>query len=97
MDQPESDFVFRMKEDKYDGVQCALFEADGGAWKLHAMESIQEYLEEQLKGVDGFTQSFRRLTLFTEKGAGFCLLRYDERRSNDHIGRYGAERGKTHS
>lgn len=38
-----------------------------------------------------------RLTLFTEKGAGFCLLRYDERRSNDHIGRYGAERGKTHS
>lgn len=35
--------------------QCALFEADGGAWKLHAMESIQEYLEEQLKGVDGFT------------------------------------------
>lgn len=22
---------------------------------------------------------------------------YDERRSNDHIGRYGAERGKTHS
>ena len=84
VDQPESDFVFRMKEDKYDGVQCALFEADGGAWKLHAMESIQEYLEEQLKGVD-------------EKGAGFCLLRYDERRSNDHIGRYGAERGKTHS
>lgn len=55
VDQPESDFVFRMKEDKYDGVQCALFEADGGAWKLHAMESIQEYLEEQLKGVDGFT------------------------------------------
>lgn len=55
VDQPESDFVFRMKEDKYDGVQCALFEADGGAWKLHAMESIQEYLEEQLNGVDGFT------------------------------------------
>ena len=55
VDQPESDFVFRMKEDKYDGVQCALFEADGGAWKLHAMESIQEYLEEQLQGIEGFT------------------------------------------
>lgn len=55
VEQPESDFVFRMKEDKYDGVQCALYGADGGAWKLHAMESIQEYLEEQLKGVDGFT------------------------------------------
>ena len=55
VDQPESNFVFRMKEDKYDGVQCALFEADGGAWKLHAMESIQEYLEEQLQGIEGFT------------------------------------------
>lgn len=55
VEQPESQFVFRMKEDKYDGVQCALFEADGGAWRLHAMESIQEYLEEQLKGVDGLT------------------------------------------
>ncbi len=55
VDQPESNFVFRMKEDKYEGVQCALFEADGGAWKLHAMESIQEYLEEQLEGVEGFT------------------------------------------
>ena len=54
VDQPESNFVFRMK-DKYEGVQCALFEADGGAWKLHAMESIQEYLEEQLEGVEGFT------------------------------------------
>lgn len=55
VDQPESNFVFRMKEDKYEGVQCALFEADGGAWKLHAMESIQEYLEEQLEGVERFT------------------------------------------
>lgn len=55
VEQPESQFVFRMKEDKYYGVQCALFEADGGAWKLHAMESIQEYLEEQLQGIEGFT------------------------------------------
>lgn len=34
------------------------------------------------------SQSFRRLTLFTEKGAGFCLLRYDERRSNGSFSNY---------
>ena len=55
VEQPESSFIFRMKEDKYEGIQCALFEADGGAWKLHAMENIQEYLEEQLDNLPGFT------------------------------------------
>jgi hypothetical protein len=44
--QPESNFVFRMKN----GPRCALFEADGGAWKLQAMRNIQTYLEEALKG-----------------------------------------------
>lgn len=53
--QPESQFVFRMKEDKYDGVQCALFEADGGAWKLKAMENIKEYLGHELGGFKQFT------------------------------------------
>lgn len=53
--QPESQFVFRMKEDKYDGVQCALFEADGGAWRLVAMENIKEYLERELEGLEQFT------------------------------------------
>ena len=31
VEQPVSDFIFRMKEDKYDGIQCAIIEADGGA------------------------------------------------------------------
>lgn len=44
VDQPESNFVFRMKT----GPHCALFEADGGAWKLEAMKNIKEYLEEAL-------------------------------------------------
>ncbi|MDQ0340247.1 hypothetical protein J2S00_003052 [Caldalkalibacillus uzonensis] len=43
--QPESEFIFRMKN----GPLCALFEADGGAWKLEAMGDIQEYLENQLQ------------------------------------------------
>jgi hypothetical protein len=44
VDQPESNFVFRMKN----GPKCALFEADGGAWKLEAMRNIQKYLEDEL-------------------------------------------------
>lgn len=50
--QPISQFIFRMKQDKYDGIQCALFEADGGAWKLQAMEGIKHYLKENLAGLN---------------------------------------------
>ena len=45
--QPESEFIFRMKD--YDGeIGCAIFEADGGAWKREAMKNIKEYLEFEL-------------------------------------------------
>ena len=45
--QPESEFIFRMKD--YDGeISCAIFEADGGAWKREAMKNIKEYLEFEL-------------------------------------------------
>ncbi len=42
--QPESLFVFRMKE----GGRCALFEADGGEWKETAKKNIYDYLEYEL-------------------------------------------------
>jgi hypothetical protein len=42
VEQPESDFIFRMQN----GPRCALFEADGGAWKLEAMKGIKSFLEE---------------------------------------------------
>ena len=42
--QPESKFIFRMRE----GGKCALFEADGGAWKREAINSVTKYLENQL-------------------------------------------------
>lgn len=48
VEQPVSHYIFRMKQDKYDGISCALFEADGGAWKLDAMQNIKAYLKEQL-------------------------------------------------
>ena len=50
--QPASRFVFRMSDKN--SVQCALFEADGGAWKMDAMQSIKEYLEAQLQDVPGY-------------------------------------------
>ncbi|PEJ46939.1 hypothetical protein CN692_25485 [Bacillus sp. AFS002410] len=45
VEQPTSNFIFRMKN----GPQAALYEADGGAWKLEAMKNIQTYLADQLK------------------------------------------------
>ncbi|WP_346930259.1 hypothetical protein [Clostridium sp.] len=46
--QPESKFIFRMQT----GPQCALYEADGGAWRNVAMEGIKEYLKARLEGLD---------------------------------------------
>lgn len=48
VDQPASKFIFRMRE-QGGTVESALFEADGGAWKLGAMKNIAEYLESELK------------------------------------------------
>lgn len=53
--QPASAFVFRMKSDKYDGITCAIYEADGGVWKNKAMENIKDYLKYELAGVEGYT------------------------------------------
>lgn len=43
--QPSSKFVFRMQN----GPRAALFEADAGAWKLHAMQDIKMYLKDNIK------------------------------------------------
>lgn len=55
VDQPISSFIFRMKEDKYSkGIQCALYEADGGAWKIEAMANIKNYLVNELAEYNKF-------------------------------------------
>lgn len=54
VDQPESEFLFRVR-DMGGEVGAALYEADGGAWKKAAMENIKEYLEKALKGVNDVT------------------------------------------
>lgn len=55
VEQPESAFVFRMRQDGDDGVECAIFEADGGAWKNAAMKNIKEYLQFELSDLPQFT------------------------------------------
>ena len=47
LEQPESEFIFRMREG-HGGVECAIFEADGGAWRDEARERIHEYLKGEL-------------------------------------------------
>lgn len=49
VDQPASKFIFRMQ----DGPKAALFEADGGAWRNEAMKNIKNFLEEELKEIEG--------------------------------------------
>lgn len=44
VEQPQSPFVFRIDKEG----RCALFEADGGMWRNHAIENIVNYLYEEL-------------------------------------------------
>ena len=50
IDQPESAFILRLKQ-RDGGVQAALFEADGAAWKNTAIATIKAYLEGRKIGV----------------------------------------------
>lgn len=48
VEQPESPFIFRLRKNPQGGVSAALFEADGGAWMLVAIERVREYLSGKL-------------------------------------------------
>ncbi len=48
--QPESQFVLRAYTS--DGLEAALYEADGGAWQEEATKNIQAYLLEQMSHRD---------------------------------------------
>ena len=48
VEQPASKFVLRIKADKDEGPRCALFEADGGAWRATAVETIKSYMVDNL-------------------------------------------------
>lgn len=49
-EQPESDFVFRVRTTGDNAIGVALFEADGGRWKLQAALNIKEWLTENIIG-----------------------------------------------
>lgn len=50
--QPLSPFVLRMKQGREGGLPTvALFEADGGKWKLDAIQFIRDYLEGKIETV----------------------------------------------
>lgn len=49
IEQPASPFVLRLKGGHGELPTLALFEADGGAWKLKARDLIVEFLEKALK------------------------------------------------
>ena len=54
VEQPESEFLLRGKKG-YGGIEFALFEADGGAWKKKAIENISKYLEDNLQDIKNIT------------------------------------------
>lgn len=52
VDQPSSPFALRIKNDAdKKEPQVALFEADGGMWKVEAVHRIGEYIENGLEGL----------------------------------------------
>lgn len=55
VEQPESSFIFRMRQGDGQGVGCAIFEADGGAWKNAAMNNIKQYLKTELAEFPRYT------------------------------------------
>ena len=54
IDPVESKFVFRLKEGGY----CALFEADGGAWKIETMRTLYKYVIDRCKELNLDIQVF---------------------------------------
>lgn len=59
VNQPASDFVFRMRT----GPAAALFEADGGAWKLEAIANIAAWLNGNLQEALG--DRFNQITILS--------------------------------
>lgn len=51
VEQPASEFVFRLRSRDGGVPECALFEADGGKWKLDAVLVIKAWLDAQSIGI----------------------------------------------
>lgn len=53
VEQPESKFIFRITEGRGGAPAFKLVEADGGAWKIKAMENVRRFLTDSLENVPG--------------------------------------------
>lgn len=51
VEQPISEFVLRVQE-AGGTIECALFQADGGYWRIDAMQSIMNYLKDNLSQLE---------------------------------------------
>ena len=51
IEQPASEFIFRLRSKDGAVPDCALFEADGGKWKLDAVLAIKTWLESKNLGM----------------------------------------------
>lgn len=51
IEQPASEFIFRLKSKDGAVPNCALFEADGGKWRLDAVLAIKTWLESKNLGM----------------------------------------------
>ncbi|MEG1016826.1 MAG: hypothetical protein RSE36_03350 [Oscillospiraceae bacterium] len=45
VNQPEMQFVFRVRKSKYEGIEAALYEADGERWKLKTISDIKAFFD----------------------------------------------------
>jgi len=49
--QPAGLFVFRMRRSE-NRIECAIFEADAGLWKLEAIKEIRKWLASHITNVE---------------------------------------------
>lgn len=49
IEQPKIEFVFRLQKGRCGEPECALFEADGGKWRLETIHKIKSWLKTHLE------------------------------------------------
>jgi hypothetical protein len=52
VEQPETEFIFRIRKTQLGSVELALFESSGGYWRVDCIHKIRDYLNEQLEGLN---------------------------------------------
>jgi len=51
VEQPQSEFLFRVRLDRDEQPTVALFEADGGAWVNHATQNLVDYIQSLVSNI----------------------------------------------